>query len=166
MTGLACANCIVEIFSDSSDQGGIYEGQTVADGTGFFSFSKGVASATFGKGVAFTGPRLTTNATDPNGSTTEFSRHTRTASGILSIQEDNAFAKLRFQTKPSGELADSGIGINFGQLWELDDALRARILEEVTTLGVKRYETIYHEVEPPINWSVGSEFFISALADG
>ncbi|MDA2937324.1 right-handed parallel beta-helix repeat-containing protein [Acidobacteria bacterium AH-259-A15] len=157
VTGLACANCIVEIFSDSSDQGGIYEGQTVAGGTGFFTFSKG---------AAFTGPRLTTNATDPNGSTTEFSRHTQAASGILSIQEDNAFAKLRLQTKPSGELADSGISLKFGELWALDDELRVSLLEEVTTLGVKRYETIYHEVEPPINWSSGSEFFISALADG
>ena len=86
VTRLGCPNCIVEIFSDSSDQAGIYEGRTVADGTGFFRFSKGAASATFGKGRAFTGPRLTTNATDPDGSTTEFSRHTHTASGILSTR--------------------------------------------------------------------------------
>jgi hypothetical protein len=66
----------------------------------------------------------------------------------------------------SGELADSGISLNFGQLWELDDDTRVSLLEEVTTLGVKRFETLFYEVEPQINWSAGSEFFISDAADG
>ena len=76
LTGLACANCIVEVFSDSKNEGGIYEGQAVADSTGFFTFSKG---------VAFTGPHLTATATGADGSTTEFSQPTQGASGILSL---------------------------------------------------------------------------------
>ena len=156
VTGLSCANCMVEIFSDGDDQGETYEGQTVADGTGFFSFTPG---------VAFSGPHLTANATDPNGSTSEFSRPTLAANGILSLQEGNALAKLRFQTKPSGELAENRIGSNHGQLWLLDDDSKEDLLEELTTMGVKRFVTIFHEREPPIDWNFGSEFIIPATAD-
>jgi hypothetical protein len=37
VTGTACANCTVEVFSDSSDEGEVYEGQTTADGAGDFT---------------------------------------------------------------------------------------------------------------------------------
>ena len=46
VTGFASADCTVEIFSDSSDEGEVYEGQTTADRSGFFTFNKG-ASFTF-----------------------------------------------------------------------------------------------------------------------
>ena len=41
MTGATCSHCTVEIFSDSSDEGAIYEGRTTADDTGVFTFDKG-----------------------------------------------------------------------------------------------------------------------------
>ena len=64
VSGMACANCIVEIFSDGDDEGAIFEGQAVADSNGAFTFEKG---------VPLTGPFLTATATDPDGSTSEFS---------------------------------------------------------------------------------------------
>jgi hypothetical protein len=62
--GTACANCTVEIFSDSNDEGAIYEGSTMADEAGVFAFSKG---------AAFVVPKLTATATDAEGNTGEFS---------------------------------------------------------------------------------------------
>ncbi len=122
LTGLACASCIVEVFSDSDDEGRTYEGQTEADGTGFFTFSNG---------GAFTGPHVTTYATDPGGSTTEFSRPAQGGSRVLTFQEGNALARLRLQTKPSGDLADNRISVNVSDLWELDGETTQRILKEV-----------------------------------
>jgi hypothetical protein len=53
----------VEIFSDSSDEGRIYEGFTTADGAGGFSWS-GTPS----------GPNITATVTDEDGNTSEFSK--------------------------------------------------------------------------------------------
>jgi uncharacterized repeat protein (TIGR01451 family) len=64
VTGTTCANCTVEVFSDSTYQGQVYEGQTTADGAGGFTFSKG---------ASLTGPHLTATATDADGNTSEFS---------------------------------------------------------------------------------------------
>jgi parallel beta-helix repeat protein len=64
VTGTACANCTVEIFSDSCSEGKVYEGRTTADGVGAF---------TFNKGVSFPGPHLAATATDADGNTSEFS---------------------------------------------------------------------------------------------
>ena len=156
LTGLACANCSVEIFSDNDDEGRTYEGQTEADGIGFFTFSKE---------VAFAGPHLTANATDPNGSTTEYSRATQGDSGFLSIQEDNTLAKQLLQSKQSSELVDNRIGSNPGPLGPLNDGTKEDLLEKLTALGVKRIVAIFYEGEPPIDWSLGSEFIIPETAD-
>lgn len=63
--GTACPGCTVEIFSDSHNQGEIYEGSTVADSDGSFTFSAG---------RPLEGPSITATATDPDGNTSEFSR--------------------------------------------------------------------------------------------
>jgi parallel beta-helix repeat protein len=63
VTGIACSGCTVEIFSDSEDEGEVYEGQAMADGAGDFTFSKGAALA---------GPHVTATATDSAGNTSEF----------------------------------------------------------------------------------------------
>jgi len=67
LTGTTCAACVVEVFSDTSNEGAVYEGQASADENGSFTLSKG---------LAFSGPRLTTTATNPDGSTSVFSRPT------------------------------------------------------------------------------------------
>jgi len=41
VSGTACPGCTVEIFSDAEDEGRIYEGSTIADASGAFTFSKG-----------------------------------------------------------------------------------------------------------------------------
>jgi hypothetical protein len=60
--GTACANCIVDIYSDSGDEGKVYEGSTEADADGRFTFDK-----------APSGPYVTATATDANGNTSTFS---------------------------------------------------------------------------------------------
>jgi hypothetical protein len=60
--GTACANCIVDIYSDSADEGEVYEGSTEADADGRFTFDE-----------ALSGPNVTATATEADGSTSTFS---------------------------------------------------------------------------------------------
>jgi len=64
ISGTACPGCTVEVFSDAEDEGQVYEGSTIADASGAFTFSKG---------SPLTGPNVTATATDGNGNTSEFS---------------------------------------------------------------------------------------------
>lgn len=63
-SGTACADCIVEVFSDNGDEGRWYEGTTTANGAGEWSFVKG---------GAFVGPNVQATATDAADNTSEFS---------------------------------------------------------------------------------------------
>jgi parallel beta-helix repeat protein len=101
LVGTACANCTVEIFSTSSDEGESYEGQTVADGSGIFAFNKG---------TAFTNPHLTATSTDTSGNTSEFSEPTSGAVGSLILQVGNRLPKTRLLHKPSRDLERNRIG--------------------------------------------------------
>ena len=38
VTGTACPNCTVDIYSDAADEGGVYEGSVTADASGRFTF--------------------------------------------------------------------------------------------------------------------------------
>ncbi|MEO8457997.1 MAG: CSLREA domain-containing protein [Chloroflexota bacterium] len=62
LTGTACANCSIDIFSDAAGQGRIYEGSAQADNGGAWTFS----------GV-LTGPHATATATDAANNTSAFS---------------------------------------------------------------------------------------------
>jgi len=61
-TGTGCANCYIEIFSDSSDEGQTYHGAVNADGSGNWTYIG-----------ALTGPHVTATATDASLNTSEFS---------------------------------------------------------------------------------------------
>lgn len=61
-SGTACSNCAIDIFSDSANEGAIYEGSTMSDGTGNWFYPNAV-----------TGPNITATMTAPNGSTSRFS---------------------------------------------------------------------------------------------
>ncbi len=69
LAGTACPGCEVEIFSDSEDEGRVFEGSTVADGSGAFAFSKGAGR--------FTESNVTATATDGDGRTSVFSVEVR-----------------------------------------------------------------------------------------
>jgi hypothetical protein len=62
VSGTACPGCTVEVFSDDEDEGRIFEGSTVADGSGNWSLH-----------VSPAGPNVTATATDAAGNTSEFS---------------------------------------------------------------------------------------------
>lgn len=57
-----CANCYIEIFSDTGDEGWTYEGGTSAGSTGSWSFNGAIA-----------GPNITATVTDSGGNSSEFS---------------------------------------------------------------------------------------------
>ncbi|MGC9334316.1 MAG: NosD domain-containing protein, partial [Anaerolineae bacterium] len=63
ISGTACPGCTVEIFSDDEDEGRVYEGSTVADAAGAF---------TFVKPAGLSGPHVTATVTDSDGNTSEF----------------------------------------------------------------------------------------------
>ena len=100
VTGATCSNCTVEIFSDSSDEGAIYEGRTTADDTGYFTFTQ-VAS--------LVGPHLTATTTDVDGNTSEFSQPTSGTARSLTLQQGNDLPITQFQPKQSRELLDNRI---------------------------------------------------------
>nr|MBC8248539.1 right-handed parallel beta-helix repeat-containing protein [Anaerolineales bacterium] len=62
VSGAACPNCTVEIFSDPGDEGQTYEGAITADGDGYFTWTGSVV-----------GPYVKATQTDGAGNTSEFS---------------------------------------------------------------------------------------------
>ncbi len=74
VTGTTMANARVEFFSDDEDEGRVYEGYTLADGAGSFSY---------GKVGGFAGPNVTATTTDADGDTSEFSPPTHVSWTLL-----------------------------------------------------------------------------------
>lgn len=101
MSGTACAGCTVEVFSDPSDEGTNFEGQTKADANGAFTFKKD---------TSFVGPNLTTTANDFSGNTSQFSTPTSGTSRYLALQDENDFPRTHFESRRSNELEDNRIG--------------------------------------------------------
>jgi parallel beta-helix repeat protein len=64
ISGTAPPSCTIDVFSDDSDEGEIYEGATTSDGAGAFVFNKPAGLA---------GEYITATATDSAGNTSEFS---------------------------------------------------------------------------------------------
>jgi hypothetical protein len=103
-TGTTCHYCTVEIFSDSGDEGTIYEGQTSTDGRGVFALDKG---------APFIGSHLMATATDGDGNTSEFSVPTSGAAGSLTLQHGNGLTATHHQTRHSRELLDNRLVMAF-----------------------------------------------------
>jgi len=169
VTGFACADCTVEIFSDSSNEGEVYEGQATADSSGFFAFSKG---------TSFTGPCLTATATDSDGNTSGFSAATSGTHRFTSLQEGNNLPRIRLQPKESGELADNRIGTHLSHLW--DPSRHTEVFPEgvldasiVLELGLKRVRFAISDIdsdrvdwsEPELSIDPSHDAFITSLAD-
>jgi parallel beta-helix repeat protein len=64
ITGVTVPGATVEVFSDDGDQGRLYEGTTIADGGGVFTFTRP---------GGFASPNLTATSTDASGNTSAFS---------------------------------------------------------------------------------------------
>jgi hypothetical protein len=139
VSGATCQSCTVEVFSDSSDEGAIYEGQTIATSTGYFTFTKG---------SALSGPRLTATSTDLEGSTSPFSLPTWGDTGTLLLQRGNDWPIKQFAAKPSAELPDNRMGAQFDsfgtpELYDLG----------IYPRGVKRARVAIAGLEPElVDW--------------
>jgi hypothetical protein len=155
VSGTACANCTVEIFSDTGDQGEIYEGRIKANSAGAFSLSKG---------TSFSGPHLTCTATDGQGNTSEFSEPTQfTKSSVLQV--GNHLPKTSIQPKKSSELEDNHIGGMAGGLtgggWQPGDPWDyVGMSNKVVGLGLKRFRVSINNLDAHnVDWSV-PEFYV------
>ncbi len=125
VTGAACPNCVVEVFSGGGDEGAISEGQAQANGGGEFTFVKGAPLA---------GPFLTANATAPDGSTTEFSAPAQwLGAAPLPVREEVTFtvqAQLGGPFNPvaiDGNTVFVGIGPRFATV-DISDPMSPRLL--------------------------------------
>ncbi|MCP4419062.1 MAG: hypothetical protein GY805_20795, partial [Chloroflexi bacterium] len=116
--GTACAGCTVEIFSDSSDEGHAYEGETTAHATtGVFSWSG-----------ALNGPNVTATATDSQGNTSEFSATNNvgncntTPTASFSVDPLNGFTTTAFSFSAAGcsDLEDLDSVLEVRWDWEAD----------------------------------------------
>jgi CSLREA domain-containing protein len=81
VSGTTCTACSIEVFSDEDGEGAIYEGTTMADSSGIWSFEK------LG---GFIGPNITTTATDANGNTSEFSTQANVSGSFEKTAPDNS----------------------------------------------------------------------------
>jgi hypothetical protein len=144
VTGLACPSCTVEVFSTSSDEGDVYEGQTTADDAGTFAFING---------SSFAGPILTATATDTDGNTSEFSLPTAGTSGSLILQEGNPLPKTLFASRQSGDLDDNRIASHWQGLWAFHTPL-SELRNETLYIGAKRYRlAINNGDQDKVDWS-------------
>ncbi len=155
ITGIACPTYIIEIFSDSGNEGEVYEGKSICDTTGTF---------TLDKTTAFSGPHLTAVATDTDGNTSEFSLPTLGIGKSIVLQEGNNLPRTKLQPKPSNELADNRMGGLWSGLWQLD-GWQGILDTEIVDLGLKRVKLAINHIDVcSANWDV-PEFSINPTYD-
>lgn len=99
--GYAFSESTVEIFSESTNEGEIYEGKTNADENGYFVFQKGAPMA---------GPFLTATTTDEDGYSSPFSAPTFGAQRKYEFQTGNNTAQNLIKTQSIYELKNNRIG--------------------------------------------------------
>jgi hypothetical protein len=119
ITGTACAGCIVEIFSDSDNEGRILEESVSADGsTGSFSWSGSPA-----------GPNITTTASSTSlGSTSQFSaplnigvcNHAPIAAFTYTPNEVYTCKQVSFDASSSSDVEDPLSALQVRWDWEND----------------------------------------------
>jgi parallel beta-helix repeat protein len=154
LTGGACINCTVEIFSDRGEEGETYEGQTMVHDNGEF---------TFAKGAPFKGPHLTATVTDTDGNTSSFSNPTMGERLSLVLQVGNDVPKAKIVTLRSSDLADNRIGSQWDALAQ--DDLRGIVDNELFNQGLKRVRLSANSISwDHIDWDV-PEFAIDPGVD-
>jgi hypothetical protein len=144
LMGSGCANCTIEIFSDSKNEGEYYEGRTVADSNGTFMFDID---------TSFTGLHLTATATDTDGNTSPFSSPTSGMRASLILQVGNDLPRTQLRNKRSGELEDNRIGSQWDSLAQFD--LSGIIDSEIFGLGLKRVRLAANGISwDHIDWDI------------
>ena len=111
--GVACSQCVVEIFSTTSKDGEIFEGQVVAGDTGFFSLDKG---------SSFAGPWLTASSQEPGRNTSPFSYPTTGKLQNVDLQAANTNPISLIRTRPARELENNQIGEMISLSWSIGDS--------------------------------------------
>jgi parallel beta-helix repeat protein len=137
VNGMACPNCDVLFYSDAGDEGAVFEGQTVADGDGAFSFEKG---------SAFGGPGLTATATNPQGDTSGFSIPTIGSRLTMQLQSGNNLPRTIMVTKPSDDLEDNRLGSLWSDFWQPMN-FQAVIDNEIVPAGLKLGKITMNQAE-------------------
>ncbi|NLF52718.1 MAG: hypothetical protein GX577_16450 [Leptolinea sp.] len=156
--GRACPGCTVEVFSDLGNQGGIFEGSMQANAAGVFVFAKD---------ESFTGPHLTTTATDNTGNTSSFSFPTSGSGAETIIQAGNGNYISTILTKQSFELSENHISGHTANPHDsgMDyDAFKVYQEAEVFAQGIKGMHIYLNEGEEPIDWT-RSDYTIEAIDD-
>ena len=133
VNGMSCPQCDVLIYSDASDEGAVFEGKTIADENGGFTFKKG---------SKLNGPFLTATTTDPQGNTSGFSLPAIT----IQLQRGNGQPRTRLATKPSGDLDDNRLGNIFSDFWQPMD-FQTLIETEITPAGMKLVKITMNQPE-------------------
>lgn len=141
VSGVACSNCLVQIYSDEDNEGRVFEGQAVADGGGVFSFVKS---------GPLTGPHLTATATDAGGTTSMFSVPTAGARSI-GLQAGNTRPFQAIPVRSANQLVDNRIGFYVqDQSWVDGGIADANVLNR---MGVKRARGQMNDPDAySINW--------------
>ena len=145
ITGTTCPNCVVEVYSDTEDQGAVFEGQVEANGEGLFTFEKG---------SAFSNDNVTAITTDADGNSSRFSEAVGPSKGIMTLQDGNSQPKFQLLAKPSRELPPDprlSWGFGGGNIWS-DLEKPQYWLNIANDLGIKRLDTSIQQGEEPIFW--------------
>ncbi|NIM94969.1 MAG: hypothetical protein GTO18_14810 [Anaerolineales bacterium] len=90
--GTAQPSTTVEVFSGEEDDGRIFEGSTITDEIGIFSFAPPAGR--------FTGPNLTTTATDSEGNTSQFSSPEAPPAPVLTRELPGVVAPTQVSLEP------------------------------------------------------------------
>ena len=142
ITGTACAQCTVDIYSDSGMQGRWYEGTTVADPDGRFTLAK--------NGV-IQGANITATATDRSGSTSAFSI---SVPARLSVAARGGLSSV---TSGSG----SSITVGYGSLKTESSAPR---LSGMAIFGYREGNVLVSEASVPASTPITSGRIYAEIA--
>jgi CSLREA domain-containing protein len=165
--GTSCAACIIDVYSDSSDEGKTYEGAVAADGSGHWTFS--------GTPV---GPNVTATATDADGDTSEFSAPAtvsatttnkpdgRVRKGSGSLVGDNVYNSTGLNQTKSGSTTP-GNTIKFGISVQNDATTSDQFKVHATGVSATGYAIKYFHGTADITAAVvAGTYTTPALATG
>ena len=141
VSGTACANCEVDVYSDSADEGKTYEGFTTADGSGNWTFS-GTAAGPNVTALALTAPRGTSEFSAPVALTPAAKPDGRIRKGSGSFVGNNIYNTTGLNQTKSGSTAP-GNTIKFGISIQNDGATNQAFKVHATGTAVTGYTVKY-----------------------